>query len=234
LPQQQNTHRITYTGLFPRLLNDNSVKEMGTTMKRLLISLILASVLCGHVSQGSESDDTPYLDKPFIQEYHEAFPSGKTPVAKNIRSIAVDKADNIWIATAAGVFVKPHTDNTWKRVVEGDARGPAYAVAVDDHSGAWVGTWDGVYRVRENHIEKHDAVKGPISAICNAHEGVYCLGPQGIWLYTNNKWKKKITALRGLCATRCLIAKADCGWPQMWGCIIAETQSQSCTRMSKN
>lgn len=88
-----------------------------------LILLVFNACQIDQSSSRNSISDKPYSDKPFLQEYHEAFIPAANPVAKDVRSIAVDSASNVWIATAAGVFMKPHRENIWHPIIEGPARG---------------------------------------------------------------------------------------------------------------
>ena len=53
-----------------------------------------------------------------------------------------------------------------------------------------MGAWNGVYRSGNNGIEKVEGVHPPITALCEAGDDVYALGPHGIWVYSNNQYKK--------------------------------------------
>lgn len=167
---------------------------MGIVMKQLAISLVLVALTLTLPAGGSqpwERNDDPYIDKPVLQEVHEPTCPDDDPAAKEVRSIAVDKIGQIWIATAAGIYVKAHDSDRWERIIEGKRRGPTYAVVVENDSTVWLGTWDGVYSCSHRDLQKHDAVTGPISVICQASEGIYCLGPQGSWLYAKGQWENK-------------------------------------------
>ena len=62
------------------------------------------------------------MDTTFLQEYHEGFPVGEQAADNNVRSIAVDKNNTVWIATAAGVFKKNALENQWVPVITGTNR----------------------------------------------------------------------------------------------------------------
>ncbi len=132
----------------------------------------------------------------FWQEYHEAYPTGSTPEEKNIRSIAADKNAGVWIATAAGIFVKAPGGNDWQKIPFADtAKGPAYAVVVDSNGTVWAGNWKGLFTIKNNTAIQVKGVEGPVSVICTANEGVYALGPKGVWLYDGKTAVKKNYAL---------------------------------------
>jgi len=62
---------------------------------------------------------------------------------------------------------------------------------IDKDQNVWMATWNGVYRYRRGSIEKMGGPRAPLAKIVSAKEGVYALGPYGIWLYKNKKWQKK-------------------------------------------
>ncbi|WP_266365832.1 ligand-binding sensor domain-containing protein [Tellurirhabdus rosea] len=136
----------------------------------------------------------PYADRAFWQETHEALPVGKNPDDNQVRSIAVDGQAAVWIATAGGVFRKPVGQTSWSEVPTAD-KGPAYAVETDAQSTVWLGTWNGLYRYRAARLEKVPGPAAPISVLCAAAEGVYALGPNGVWLVTDQGCQKKDYAI---------------------------------------
>lgn len=131
-------------------------------------------------------------DEAFWQEYHEPCPVGKTPEENEVRSIAVDNESNVWIATAAGIYVKKNDEKIWNSPFTNESdKGSAYAVASDNQSSVWMGTWKGVFLFKNNALNYMPGTSGPVSAICISTEGVYALGPNGIWLYDGSKFIKK-------------------------------------------
>lgn len=129
----------------------------------------------------------------FFQEYHEAYPVGTTEKENNIRSIAVDGDNNVYIANAIGVFQKKDGQASWSPLPFGDAvNGPAYSVAVDSgHHVLWIGNWKGLFKFHDNSLEQIMGTEGPVSAICLSKEGVYALGPKGIWLFDGSSLQQK-------------------------------------------
>ncbi|MCE7067775.1 regulator [Dyadobacter sp. CY326] len=131
-----------------------------------------------------------YQDKPFLQEYHDAYvlPGG---IAENdVRSIVADQQSNIWVATGAGIFLKKKNQREWQNVITGADKGPAFAVAVDAENTVWLGNWNGLFTFKNGNLEKLDGPKGPISAICAASEGLYAWGPNGFWCNNGNGFKQ--------------------------------------------
>ncbi len=137
----------------------------------------------------SVEKEKSYKDAPFIQEYHEAYYVSENNADNEVRSIAVDKESNVWIATAAGVFRKNKESREWVPVINDEERGPAYSVIVNPDGSVLMGTWNGIYRFHKNQLTKEEGAKPPISVICNDGNGNYALGPYGIWHSKNNKWE---------------------------------------------
>jgi streptogramin lyase len=130
-------------------------------------------------------------DTAFWQEYHQGFIVGKDEGDNDVRSIAVDQSSNVWIATASGIFMKGKNKDTWLPVIDETSRGSAYAVIADKASGVWMGTWNGVYQFQNNELRKIEGVEGPVSVLCKSKEGIYALGPKGVWLYNDHHFQKK-------------------------------------------
>ena len=130
-------------------------------------------------------------DTTFWQEYHQGFIVGNNEGDNDVRKISVDESSNVWIATASGIFIKDKNKNTWSPVIEEGLHGPAYAVVADKESGVWMATWNGVYQFQNNKLRKIEGVDAPVSVLCKSEEGIYALGPKGVWLYSNHHFQKK-------------------------------------------
>ncbi|HXS57809.1 MAG TPA: two-component regulator propeller domain-containing protein [Hanamia sp.] len=130
-------------------------------------------------------------DTAFWQEYHQGFTVDKNEGDNDVRSISADQSNNIFIATASGVFIKNKNSDVWLSLSDGNSRGPAYAVITDKAFGTWLGTWNGVYRLQDNKLRKVEGTEGPVSVLCQSKEGIYALGPKGIWLYSSDHFQKK-------------------------------------------
>lgn len=165
---------------------------MRTITFLIFILFCLKGALSQKVSQSLTVNALYKAGDKFLQEYHEAYPIGKTAAENNVRSIAADKSANIFIATAAGVFEKANNEKSWNPVpfAESD-KGPAYAMANDKNGVVWMGTWKGVFQLKNNLLTKISGTSGPIALICIAKEGVYALGPEGIWLCTGTEFLTK-------------------------------------------
>ena len=155
---------------------------------------------------------TAFTDTPFWQEYHEAYPVGASAEENNTRSIAVDQDFSVWIATSHGIFVKKEDERTWTPLpFSEEDKGPAYAVAIDRRSVVWMGTWCGVFTFQNGSLQQIPGTNGPISLLCTAPEGVYALGPGGIWFFdgtTGAFIKKDYHTARSL---RSVIADGNAG-----------------------
>lgn len=141
-----------------------------------------------------------YVDIAFEQEYHEGYIIDKESTdANDVRAIQPDQKGNIWIATKNGVYRKKPDSRQWELMIVGTGRGPAYDVKIDDHSKVWIAAWNGIYsNINSERLERLDGPKPPLAKVVVADEGIYALGPYGIWLYQNNSgspaseaWEKK-------------------------------------------
>ena len=153
--------------------------------------MLLAS--CQQKKQSVNPPDetsTFYRDTAFWQEYHEAYAVGSTPVDNEIRSIAVDSQENVWIATPSGVFVKKSNEKRWMNAIPQKDQGPSFAVEIGDDAAVWMSTWNAVYRFTNDKPEQMLGPQAPVSALCKSREGIYAAGPHGIWLYSDNGWTK--------------------------------------------
>ncbi|MEM9141529.1 MAG: two-component regulator propeller domain-containing protein [Bacteroidota bacterium] len=134
-----------------------------------------------------------YVDTPFQQEYHERFIIDlDVPEANDVRAVYAD-ADNgvLWAATKRGVYQKKKGEKTWKVLLSGADQGPAYDLKMDRDGTLWIATWNGVYTHNNGETQKEAGLDFPISQLVVAQEGVYALGPDGIWLFQQNGWQQK-------------------------------------------
>ena len=164
------------------------------TPRLIILSVIIIRVIsCKQPvnDTGKSSVEAVYHDVPFVQEFHEAFMISNNQSDNDVRSIAVDHESNVWIATASGVFNKKPGKTNWEPIIAGEDRGPAYSVVVNPDGDILLGTWNGIYRYRNNNLTKEEGPEPPVSEICNEISGNYALGPYGIWRYRNNNWEKQ-------------------------------------------
>ncbi len=161
-------------------------------MRTFIISLVVFLFVTGSVNGQLSYTPSRVADTPFVQEYCETYPVGdQITGANDVRYVAVDNRLDIWIATAADVFVKKNGETEWKGVLPASDKGPAFVVLADDKTGVWMGVWNGVYRFYDGKLQKITGTDGPISVFCAAKEGIYAFGAKGIWLYDGNSFKKK-------------------------------------------
>lgn len=163
---------------------------------KLLIFLVILLYACNKKANQNKVEELgkieAYADTSFIQEYHEGFLVDTIlKSANNVRAIQPDLKDNIWIATKSGVFMKRKDNTVWKLMITGEEQGPAYDVKVDNKGNLWAATWDGVYKSENGELEKQEGLTPPIAKLAISSEGIYALGPNGIWLFQNDEWRKK-------------------------------------------
>jgi len=164
--------------------------------KLFLLALLVLLNSCGEkpigISDSISSDYTAYIDEPFIQEFHEGFlVSNEETGANDVRAVQPDNDDNIWIATKSGVYQKKQDSREWTIMIFGSNQGPAYDVELDNNGNVWIATWNGIYSNKSGKLKKMEGPKPPLAKVVAAKEGIYVLGPYGIWLHKNNKWEKK-------------------------------------------
>ncbi len=142
--------------------------------------------------EGHLEEKISHTDTPFIQEYHQGFLiSQRSEDANDVRAVKLNRSKDIWVATKDGVYRKLNAEKTFALMISGQNQGPAYDVDFDQNNKVWIATWNGVYTNLDGSLSKMEGPVGPIAKIVTAPEGVYVLGPKGIWLYQENQWKKK-------------------------------------------
>lgn len=156
----------------------------------ILVAAIVMEILPLSSTWGQELPPA-YQDTAFWQETHEAYPLPMGMENSEVRSLIVDAESTVWVAAAAGVFIKKANHSQWKAVLAGEEMGPAFSVMTDAQSNVWVGTWKGVYRFENNQPKLIPGPEAPISVICSASKGVYAIGPKGIWFFNGQNFIKK-------------------------------------------
>ncbi|MCK4991871.1 MAG: hypothetical protein KAS29_15335, partial [Bacteroidales bacterium] len=159
----------------------------------LLVTLVFSCNSQLDTDENQEAkNETAYIDIPFVQEYHEGYMvDEKIPGANDVRAIHPDRDDHIWIATRAGAFMKKQGSRQWTLMISGKDQGPAYDIKTDNHNVVWIATWNGIYNNYSGEMEKMEGPEPPLAKLVIADEGVYALGPYGIWLFQNKRWEKK-------------------------------------------
>ena len=154
--------------------------------------VLLSTTALSYIEAMGQDRLSVYRDTAFWQETHEAYPlsPGKAETAE-VRSIVSDTASAIWIAASTGIFVKKANHVHWKSLQTEADQGPAFSITTDAHSAVWAGTWKGVYRFENGRLQLIPGPEAPISVVCSAPEGVYAIGPKGIWLFDGQQFAKK-------------------------------------------
>ncbi|MEA3478580.1 MAG: regulator, partial [Bacteroidota bacterium] len=158
-----------------------------------LTSLVFS---CTYQSDSDKNQDVkdqgPYMDIPFIQEFHDGYMVDEEIAGANdVRAIQADGDNRIWIASKAGAYMKKPDSRHWELVISGSDQGPAYDIKTDKQNIVWIATWNGIYNNSSGEMEKMEGPEPPLAKVLVADEGVYALGPYGIWIFQNNAWVKQ-------------------------------------------
>jgi hypothetical protein len=151
------------------------------------VKLFIPAV-CLSFALAANAQDKPFTDTAFWQEYHQPYPVKVDGANTEVRSIAIDQQQNVWISTKAGVLVKKVTEKNWTSPFPATENGPAFSVATNDTGEVYIGNWKGVYRYAKQRLELIPGTYGPVSSICIAREGIYGAGPKGIWFLQDKKF----------------------------------------------
>lgn len=129
-----------------------------------------------------------FKDTSFWQEYHEGFPLSRE--SNDVRSISIDNESTVWITTSEGAFKKLNNSSEWINAIPKNEQGPSFSTLVDQHGAVWISNWKNVYRYKNETLERMQTVRSPISVLTESHEGVYAIGPHGIWHFTHDGCEK--------------------------------------------
>ncbi len=163
-------------------------------LKVLKIPVLVAFFLSCQTQQADNANKSVqvYVEKPFVQEYHVGWVISKEDKAANeVRAVLPATNGYAWVATKAGVFMKKPQSHEWELMIGGESQGPAYDIIEVPNGKVWIGAWDGVYVGDEMGVKTLDGPEPPIAKLLRTKDGVYALGPKGIWKFTENSWKKK-------------------------------------------
>jgi Two component regulator propeller. len=166
----------------------NKIRHKNNLFSLFLLALFLF-IACGKNAK-QHAENEAYKDVPFIQETHDGYKISDNSEDNEVRSIAVDKQSNVWIATATGIFRKNAASREWKEIISGENKGPAYSVAIKSDGTVLLGTWNGLYSFNGMQLKKEEGLVPPISAICTSGNETYALGPNGIWQQKESVWKQ--------------------------------------------
>jgi hypothetical protein len=171
------------------------MKKQHIPLNALIVFILITLLGCqlnnktvNQVIKGGQA----YADSTFWQEYHEAFPvSTNSPKSNEVRSIVADFNNNIWIATADGIFVKKANESVWTTPFSEADQGPSFSVIAGDSATVWLSNWKGLYTYKNGELKLLTGITPPISTLCSSEEGVYALGPNGVWLFDEKGSHKK-------------------------------------------
>lgn len=120
-----------------------------------------------------------------MQERHEPHPL-ESRDGNDVRAVAVDLENRVFAATKDGLYI---LENGKWISPENAPKGPMYDLYIDGADGVWVGSWDGLYRIADDHCEKIREIHGAISCLAGDGERIIALGPDDSWIYLNNEWR---------------------------------------------
>ena len=162
-------------------------------MRKVKVLIYLMSFItilsCSNNDGNNVNMKKVYIDSPFIQEMHIGYAVGTDSQSNDVRSIAIDSSQNVWIATRGGIFVKGNNDDKWQAVQDKENSGPSFTVAVDSDNSVWFGTWNGLYKYTKGEVQKIESVIPPISTITATPKGVYAFGHYETWMIKEPKLK---------------------------------------------
>jgi len=152
---------------------------------KIIISLLLLLILAP-LSQSAKK----IINTPFLQEYHVPFSIAEKAGANDVRAIAVDRQNQVWAATRAGVFRLNPDSKQWQELMSQEQAGPVFDLSLAPDGTVWLAGWNGIYRADSNskaltRIEKIDV---PISAICTTENDGLALGPDGMFRMNQGQW----------------------------------------------
>jgi len=166
----------------------NLVNKIRRPSATHILTFLLVLGLSAPLSLGDGIADTP-----FVQEYHEGYAVGADSASNDVRAIAVDGSQDVWIGTRAGVYRLDADTKQWVGIMDQKDAGPVYDVAADSAGSVWVGAWNGIYRSTPDGLQKLERMDHPIVALCVAQGGIVGLGGGGIWRIANDKCTFKET-----------------------------------------
>ncbi len=170
---------------------------MKSTQRAFQIGIVLTFVTALLLPAHAQS---PIPDTPFSQEYHEAYPL-PTAGANDVRAIAFDSAERLWVATMEGVRYLEGT--TWKTPEGGAQIGTTYSLFLDTKGTLWAGTWNGIVKVTPQQVTP-SGLQGSLICAIQGGDTLFAGGPHGIWQKGSGSdwqpvlgsWHKMVRALR--------------------------------------
>lgn len=170
------------------------------------VVLLAAWVVCLTQSAAGESRG-PVEDAPFVQEYRDPFLTG-TAEENDVRAIAVDSEQRVWIASGAGVRVR--RNDAWTAPEGAALDGPAFDLATAEDGTIWVAAFDGLYRIDAGSLTRVEGIDEPLAAVAAQGKRVVAAGPGGVWQREGQAWQP----LPIQCATsiRTMLLRGDDLW----------------------
>jgi len=130
----------------------------------------------------------PYVDEPFIQEYHEPYPISETGSANDVKTIHVDHDQNVWAGTKIGLFKLDKDSKNWISFTPKDATGPVFDIYTDQSGRTRVAAWNGVYTIKNGKIAKDKGISKPVAVLAETADVIRAFGPDGNWIRKKEKW----------------------------------------------
>jgi streptogramin lyase len=125
-------------------------------------------------------------DMPFVQEYHEAFPLSQKNGSNDVRAVAVDTTDRLWVGTRAGVYGWDRDTKQWISFMGEKEAGPVYEIAIGRTGTVWFGAWNGLYHSTQGGLKKLEQIDCPVPALCTTGGETFGMGGGGIWRVAGN------------------------------------------------
>ena len=168
---------------------------MKKNIRYFIILLFFTGASCS--DQNTSSNDTGLndyagiKDKPFIQEYHQAYRLGSTVERNDVRTIVVDQSGQVWAGTKAGLFILDQVREQWKGVLDTTDQGPINDLFIDSNGTIWIASWNGLYRTDKNQAKKINITNSPIGVVNEIAGNILAIGPEGIWKSKGKTWIKE-------------------------------------------
>lgn len=165
---------------------------MKKNTRYFIILFFLAGTSCSDQNTSSNdtglNDNAGIKDKPFTQEYHQAYRLGSTVERNDVRTIVVDQSGQVWAGTKVGLFVLDQDKEEWKGMIDSTNQGPVNDLFVDSKGIVWIAAWNGLYRAENNRTDK--IVREPRERKVEDH---WLLSKDGKWLWKRGTSSDEIT-----------------------------------------
>ena len=140
------------------------------------------------VTTQTHTKPIPMPDKPYWQEYHEAWPLA-TADENDVRAIVLDKAGQPWVATKDGPRVLVRA--AWVKPDGADAVGSSHSICIDANGTVWVGATSGLWMISGGKVQPVPSfTQVPIGAVSAKGNLVVAAGPDGVFWTKGGYWAK--------------------------------------------